>query len=100
VRGLQLVFTVCGSNQSALRQTQQFLAEFDALAQELSKAELAAQPFLQAFKARARRQFREFFIQCFGSGFNQVSGSGFEVLDVLFGGLKASSVAWTSFLEA
>jgi hypothetical protein len=57
VRGLQLVFTVCGSNQSALRQTQQFLAEFDALAQELSKAELAAQPFLQAFKARARRQF-------------------------------------------
>jgi hypothetical protein len=54
VRGLQLVFTVCGSNQSALRQTQQFLAEFDALAQELSKAELAAQPFLQAFKAHTR----------------------------------------------
>jgi hypothetical protein len=54
VRGLQLVFTVCGSNQSALRQTQQFLAEFDALAQELTKTELAAQPFLQAFKAHTR----------------------------------------------
>jgi hypothetical protein len=24
----------------------------------------------------------------------------FEVLDVLFGGLKASSVTWTSFIEA
>ncbi len=48
-----------------------------------------------------------------GSGFNQVSasvsGSGprraknyphFEVLDVLFWELKASSVAWTSFLKA
>jgi hypothetical protein len=48
-----------------------------------------------------------------GSRFNQISGyvSGFrrakmteipcfEVLDVLFRGLKASSVAWTSFMEA
>jgi hypothetical protein len=26
--------------------------------------------------------------------------SGFEVLDVLFGGLNASPVAWTSFIQA
>jgi hypothetical protein len=26
--------------------------------------------------------------------------SSFEVLDVLFGGLKASPVAWASFMEA
>jgi hypothetical protein len=49
-----------------------------------------------------------------GSGFSQASGSVsgthknrrnleiscFEVLDVLFLGLKASSVSWTSFMEA
>jgi hypothetical protein len=42
-----------------------------------------------------------------GSGFNQVSGSGcgsrrakIEVLNVLFRWLKASSVVWTSFMEA
>jgi hypothetical protein len=60
-------------------------------------------------------------LEVLGSGFNQVSGSGirnrikegkndpqkkfdatscYEVLDVLFLGLKASPVAWTSFMEA
>jgi hypothetical protein len=60
-------------------------------------------------------------IQCFGSGSYQVNGSvsgsgsrrakittkkeklrnlGFEVLGVLFWGLKASSVAWMSIVEA
>jgi len=53
VRALQLVFTVCGSNQSALRQSQQFLAEFESLCREVSKAELPAHPFLHAFKARS-----------------------------------------------
>jgi hypothetical protein len=52
------------------------------------------------------------YLQCFGSGSgldpdsiklvdpDLKSGSGFEVLDVLFRGLKASPVAWTPFREA
>jgi hypothetical protein len=62
------------------------------------------------------------FFQCFGSGLNQVSGSVsgsgsrrakmtdknikkyeiscFEVLNVLFCGLKAPSVPWTSYIRA
>jgi hypothetical protein len=63
------------------------------------------------------------YLQCFGSGFIQVSGSGFgiririqevkndrnrkkreiscfEVLMFSFEGSKASPVAWTSFMEA
>jgi hypothetical protein len=52
VLALQLVFTVCGSNQSALRQTEEFLTEFEGMVNQLNKAELANQPFLLAFKAQ------------------------------------------------
>ena len=52
-----LVFTVCGSNQSALRQTEEFVAEFETLAGQLGKAELAVEPFLHAFKAQAHKIF-------------------------------------------
>jgi hypothetical protein len=71
--------------------------------------------YIPAITRMAIKNLEPVFRIRIGSGFNQISGSvsGFGIriqdgkkthkkkkkLDVLLGGLKASSVAWTSFME-
>ena len=45
-----LVYTVCGSNKSALGLTDWFIKEFEALTKELSKDDIAKEPFLVGVK--------------------------------------------------
>ena len=46
VAAVNLVFTVCGSNKSALGQTDAFIREFEDITRDMAEAEVSAEPFL------------------------------------------------------
>ena len=46
VAAINLVYIVCGSNKSALGQTEAFIKDVEEVTKDMSEAEIAAEPFL------------------------------------------------------